>query len=465
MHRIIQSHRLSLAVVCLLMSIGCASQRSRTITLTTNGTWTWFNDPRAIYDARTNRIYTGWITNTGSIQFAAYELKSGKTTVLDLKTGFEADDHNNPAFLLHDDGTITAFYTAHRTEYPERAVLWRRIFPPREGEAPAEPNSSSATQRRGGSLALPNTNRAYKVGPEERIMRDDDVQGEKKNTYSNPFHLSKEHRTYLFSRGANFNPVYRVHEDGADPNAWSAAKNFILNAPNRPYVKYDSNGVDRISFLYTDGNPGSVKNNVYYMYLQNGALYDADGSIIRKLADAPIAPSDAKKVFDRLAQGSPAGDSSWVWDLSHDPVTQDPIATYVSFVGIKHIYHYARFDGEKWIDHRFDFDTGDSIEGKGLGDNYSGGLVLDHTDPSIVYLSRPINGQYALEQWKTSDGGATWSSKMISMEKSAKILRPYVPLNRPKETAMVLWLSGEYHSWDSRVNGGYHTSVKLWTSK
>ncbi len=421
------------------MCMGCASKRAHTVTLTTNGAWTWFNDPRAIYDARTNRVYTGWISNTGTIQFAAHELKSGKTTVLDLKTGFEADDHNNPAFLLHDDGTITAFYTAHRTEYPERAVLWRTMTPKDDG--------------------------TYSLGPEQRIMRDDDVQGEKKNTYCNPFHLSKEHRTYLFSRGANFNPVYRIHEDGADPNAWSAAKNFILNAPNRPYLKYDSNGVDRISFLYTDGNPGSVKNNVYYMYLQNGALYDADGSIIRKLADAPIVPGNAKKVFDRLANNSPAGDSSWVWDLSHDPVTQDPIATYVSFVGLKHIYHYTRFDGEKWIDHRFDFDTGGSIEGKGLGDNYSGGLVLDHTDPSIVYLSRPMDGEYALEQWKTSDGGATWTTKRIAIEKTDKILRPYVPLNRPKDTEMVLWLSGEYHSWDSRVNGGYHTSVKLWTSK
>jgi hypothetical protein len=439
MHRIFPSYRLFLAVAFLFLSIGCASNSGRTVTLTHNGTWTWFNDPRAVYDARTNRVYTGWISNTGTIQFAEQDLKSGKTTVLDLKTAFEEDDHNNPAFLLHDDGTITAFYTAHRTEYPERAVLWRLITPKPRG--------------------------AYSIGPEQRIMRDDDVQGVKKNTYCNPFHLTKENRTYLFSRGANFNPVYRIHEDGADPNAWSAAKNFILNAPNRPYVKYDSNGVDRISFLYTDGNPGSAKNNVYYMYLQDGVLHNADGSVIRKLTDGPIAPSDAKKVFNRLADNSPAGDSSWVWDVAHDPKTQQPVATYVSFIGIKHIYHYTRFDGAKWIDHRFDFDTGDSIEGKGLGDNYSAGIMLDHTDPSIVYLSRPVNGQYALEQWKTPDGGATWSSKTIAKEKSAKILRPFVPLDRPSGTEMVLWLSGEYRSWDATMHGGFHTSVKLWTSR
>jgi hypothetical protein len=454
-----------LAAALFVVLSGCSSSSQRSVTLTRNGTWTWFNDPRAIYDARTDRVYTGWITNTGTIQFCAYDLATRRKTVLDLKTGFEADDHNNPAFQLHDDGSVTAFYTAHRTEYPERAVLWRRIVPPLEGEAPAEPSARYQQKRLGGSLALRQTKDGYFVGPEQRIMRDDDVQGEKKNTYSNPFHLSSERRTYLFSRGANFNPVYRVHEDGAAPNAWSAAKNFILNAPNRPYVKYDSNGVDRISFLYTDANPGSARNNVYFMYLQAGVLHNADGSVIRKLSDGPIAPGDAKKVFDRLANSSVTGDSSWVWDLAHDPKTQQPIATFVSFMGTKHFYHYARFDGQKWIDHQFDFDTGDSIEGRGLGDNYSGGLMLDHTDPSIVYLSRPIDGKYVLEQWRTHDGGATWSTKLIAKENHDKILRPYVPLNRSADREMVLWLSGEYHSWDAKLNGGFHTSVNLWTSK
>jgi hypothetical protein len=434
----------------LLWCGGCFHSRTssptgRTITLTHNGTWTWFNDPRAVYDPRTNRVYAGWISNTGTIQFAAHDLKSGKTTALNLKTGFEADDHNNPAFLLHDDGTITAFYTAHRTEYPERAVLWRRIVPP-----------------------LQQTKDGYALGPEQRIMRDDDVQGEKKNTYANPFHLANDGgrpRTYLFSRGANFNPVYRIHDDGADPNAWSAAKNFILNAPNRPYLKYDSNNLDRVSFLFTDANPGSARNNVYFMYLKDGMLHNADGSVIRKLSDGPIAPSDAGKVFDHLANPAVTDDNSWVWDLATDPRTGHPIATFVSFRGIEHFYHYAWFDGHQWIDHLLDVVTGDSIEGKGLGDNYSGGLVLDHTDPSIMYLSHVVDGHYALDQWKTRDGGATWTKKRIATEGSKKILRPFVPLNRPADTEMVVWLSGDYSSWDATLNGGFHTSVRLWTAE
>ena len=39
---------------------------------------------------------------------------------------------------------------------------------------------------------------------------------------------------------------------------------------------------------------------------------------------------------------------------------------------------------------------------------YSGGVVLDHSNPSIVYLSRQVHGHYEIEKWTTPNEGYTW---------------------------------------------------------
>src|SRR5205085_10560816 len=81
--------------------------------------------------------------------------------------------------------------------------------------------------------------------------------------------------------------------------------------------------------------------------------------------------------------------------------------------------------------------------------HYSGGIALDPVDPGIVYLSRKTgDAQWDLGNWKTRDGGETWSTRTIASRASVKNIRPYVPLGRPAHTEMVLWMSGTYGYWD-----------------
>lgn len=111
--------------------------------------------------------------------------------------------------------------------------------------------------------------------------------------------------------------------------------------------------------------------------------------------------------------------------------------------------------------------AGGSITGSTTSEPYySGGIVIDHSNPNLVYLCRQTSGRWHLEQWKTGDGGNTWSTLTIAAGTGAtdENIRPCVPLNRPADTEMVLWLNGTYDYWDFSRGIGYNTAVKLWTN-
>ena len=58
---------------------------------------------------------------------------------------------------------------------------------------------------------------------------------------------------------------------------------------------------------------------------------------------------------------------------------------------------------------------------------YSGGITLDHEDPSRVYLSRQVgSGAWQVETWTTADGGASWSPATVQSA-GGKNVRPVSP--------------------------------------
>ncbi len=56
----------------------------------------------------------------------------------------------------------------------------------------------------------------------------------------------------------------------------------------RPYAKYDSAPDGSILMTFSDGHPGSYKNNLYYMRYKSGRFYKADGTIIGTTRDLPF---------------------------------------------------------------------------------------------------------------------------------------------------------------------------------
>lgn len=399
--------------------------------VTDDGGWCWFSDPRAV--SRDGKTFTGWVTEDGSIQAAELNHASGNVTTFTLRAKYERDDHDNPSFLFLPDGRLMAFYSKHG--------------------GGSQPAIHSRTTSRAGSF----TN----WEPEVALPLRDDSGGRAGITYCNPFMLSDENNAiYLFWRGVSYKPTMAKSTDGG--KTWSAAQPVFsragLPSGNRPYAKYASNGKDRIHFLFTDGHPrNEASNSVYYVCYRAGAFYKADGTRICGVNELPIQPEQADLVYDARKTGVRA----WVWGVAFDKNDQ-PVVAYTRLPAeTDHRYHFACWDGKAWVD------TELCAAGKWFPQtqagrterepHYSSGLALDPSNPSVVYLTRPVGGVRELEKWTTPDGGKTWKSEAVTSGSKHDNIRPNVVMNHTPDGPTVLWqnLSGRYVHYTD-----YRSSIK-----
>ena len=111
-------------------------------------------------------------------------------------------------------------------------------------------------------------------------------------------------------------------------------------------------------------------------------------------------------------------EKAWIWDVAAD-VEGNPVLVYARFPDdMNHLYAYARWDGTGWINHNL-INSGSwfphTLEGEtGTEPNYSGGIVLDHEDPSVVYMSVKRDTVFEIERWKTENGGKSWSVRAVT---------------------------------------------------
>ena len=399
-------------------------------TFAPSGAWVWFIDPRAVYHkGERERTWAGWVNDAGDIQVGAYDHASGEITRSTLHEKLQVDDHDDPALLVRPDGRLTAFYSGH-----------------------GGPEMYYRTTERPGDISAWGEERRLPVNTEGRYGY----------TYPNPIHLSAEdNRLYLFWRGGNFKPNFSTTDDPTlAPDSWAPAKTLIQGEGARPYVKYASNGEDTIHIAFTDGHPRrEPTNSIYYMRYRDGALRGADGSRIAAMdGGLPVEPREADVVYD----GRETGVRAWVWDVAADERGR-PVIVYAALPEkTEHRYRYARWTGEEWVDHEITPAGGwfpQTPEGETEPEpHYSGGVILDHNDPSTVYLSREIDGVFEIERWTTGDGGETWSHEPITANSEKNNVRPVVPRNHPggDTAAGLLWMHGDYIHYTD-----YDTSIKM----
>lgn len=372
-----------------------------------DGAWCWFADPRGVrFDGLHRRTYVGWVAQDGDIKVSAYDHDSLTRTTAVLESRLQIDDHSNPALQVLDDGRIRVYYSAHDGS----AMYYRTSRAPediRSWQAPSTmPTNTSGT-------------RGF--------------------TYPNPLHLSAERKRYLFWRGGNWNPTFSTQADGT--SSWSTAANLVLVSGQRPYVKFASNGANTIGFAFTNAHPIALSDiNIYYAYYRAGSLYRVNGTRIGSLGQA-ISPSQASKVYDTASK-------AWIHDVALD-ASGRPVIVFAAFPSTgDHRYMYSRWTGTSWSTSQITA-AGGSISLDGKEPYYSGGITLDHEDPSTVYLSRNVAGVFQVETWTTPNGGASWSKQDVSAPDTVNNLRPISPrgLIPFSGDLSVVWVRGIYNSY------------------
>jgi hypothetical protein len=381
--------------------------------LTGDGAWCWVADPRAVYhEGEHRRTYVGWVNAQGDVRVASYDHETGEVVTETVREELQRDDHANPALLVRPDGRLVVFYSGH----PGRWMIYRVSLRPEDvsawgAEAAAAPFTSDA---RGHTYPAP-----------VRLPGDGGV-------------------TYLFWRGPGYDVVFSTSIDG---ETWDEATPLFDNGDDRPYAKVAVDGEGALHLALTDGNPDEVAaNSVYYARLVGDDLTRADGT---RFAGGEV-------VFDSVREGV----SAWIWDVAVDSKGR-PVIVYATFPAEDdHRYRYARWNGRTWNDHEIT-PAGGWFPSVRRGSQrftpyYSGGLALDHSDPSVVYLSRDVDGVFEVERWETSDGGVSWTSRPITANSAENNVRPFVPRGGARDGPEVIWMHGGYVDWKD-----YGTSLRM----
>lgn len=395
-------------------------QSAQAETLTEDGVWCWFSDPRAIYHkGEKEQLYFGTINSRGDVLINSKDLNTGEVKTFILHDSLEVDDHNVAAILILPDGKLLTFYNEHngdvfmrKSVHPEDITAWE---------------------------------------PERVICRSTQ---EYRYTYTNPVQLSGENgRIYIIGRKVgptrsfeNWWQYIKYSDD--EGQSWSEDIVFLDNEgrKNPPYLKVATDHESRIDFLFTDGHPKIGPDvSVFHLYYQDGAFHQTDGASLADWKQLPIPIKTVNKVYD----AAPTQVRGWIWDI----ILKDgqPYITYARFPSeADHIYHYAYWEEGAWVDHEI-VNSGSWMVNLRQGDqvreaHYSGGVVLNPRDPKDLFLSRNVAGKFEIEHWELKADN-TWSKKPVTQQSTMNNVRPYVVYHGPAERVYLLWMNGIYRHY------------------
>ncbi len=415
-----------------------------TLTNTTtapNGAWSWFEDERAIIDASDpanpllllSSVSSAADGNaeSGDIDLLWRNLSTGAQGEFELHDRLERDDHDSAALYLRPDGRYLAMYAKHITDNLTR---WR------VSTNPHDPTS---------------------WGPMQTLNNGAGT------TYDNIYHLAADNngagRTYNFTRATGFDPVVQVSSDHG--STWSNAGQLLTQGDgnDRPYLRYASDG-KKIHFISTEEHPRDFANSVYHGYIQDGKLYNTNGSLIDNNLFDPnaVSPTALTKIFQNGSTSyGTTMNRAWTISLETDN-TGNPVGIFSARANdnnTDHRFFYARFDGAQWQVNELARAGGFLYAAES---DYTGLVSVDPDNPNVVFMSSKIDprseattSKYELYHGITSNFGETWSWSAITENSTVDNLRPIVPEWNGSDTALT-WMRGNYTSytsWDTEIVG------------
>jgi hypothetical protein len=306
--------RVSLLSACAAVSFvfaSCSTAPARharaPIVLDDDGSWCWFQEERALI--RAGKLLVGSVSSghqdpqrRGDVNLLVHDIETGTTRCVELHDRLQVDDHDAPGLEVLSDGRVIALYAGHGID----DLVCMRSFEEARDFGAWGPE------------------RAH----EQRMEQASGV------TYSNVFRLAAEGgprgRLYDFYRGEGWDPNAITSDD--DGESWSEPQRLLMGQ-GRPYVRYASNGRDRIDFICTDQHPRSADNSVYHGFLRGERIHRSRGLEIGTLGRVPVPPHALTQVF-------PADPARVFFSTDADPVSGAPLVSATD--GER---HYELFEG------------------------------------------------------------------------------------------------------------------------
>ena len=412
--------------------------------VTKEGAWCWFADPRALHYENTsgtiNSTYISYIDVHGGIKATQHNFLTGKNNEVLIRSYFQPDDHNVPAFLILPDERVMIFYSRHTDE----ACFYYRI------------------SKKPGDI----TN----LGEEKKIVTANNT------TYPNPFILSDDPtHIYLGWRGINWHPtIAKLSLPDANDNVTVEAGPYqvVQSTGARPYAKYYSNGKDKIYLTYTTGHPDNEYPNwVYLNYIDINTfqLKDITGTVLSTVPSGVhnVNKTTYNSTYPAAVVDAPTDQRDWAWQTAIDKDGLPVVAmVQISNDKLTHNYYYFKWTGTAWRKTFLAYGGAKFHQTAGLELCYSGGLAIDDDNPNIVYCSVPTSGTsgtvYEIKKFVIGTDGTVTSSEMVTTNSTLNNSRPYVIQNSGKSQLRLGWMHGNYYDWivSSTNPKGYPTEIR-----
>jgi hypothetical protein len=417
-------------------------------TLTEQGAWCWFADPRALHyeneSGTINSSYIGYIDVQGSIKATQIDHLKNRTNEVLIRSWFQPDDHNNPTFLVLPDERIMIFYSRHTDE----PCFYYRV-----------------SQKPGDITTL---------GEEKRLDTGHNT------TYPSPFILTDDlEHIYLCWRGIGWHPTIArmTIPDERDHVIFDWGPHQLVRSLKgaggvRPYAKYASNGKDRIYLAYTSTHPDNQPENwIYLNYfdIRTNALKDIEGnklSVVGETQPHEVDITPAYKENHPLAVVDASPLRNWIWEMTLDENENPVMATVgISHDKSSHDYYHIRWTGNRWQKTFLTNAGGHFHQSPDIEKCYSGGLALDKHDPQIVYGSVPVKGKmgkvYELKKFVVDINGRLISEEQLTFDSPKNNVRPFAIAGKTAEPALI-WMQGDYYDWivSAQRPQGYPTAIK-----
>jgi len=241
-----------------------------------------------------------------------------------------------------------------------------------------------------------------------------------------PFNNAKQYYKVSSNIGATWGEPNLLIDHGTGYGVYA----FVVNNGNQIHIAWN----------YQDASVNK-RFDIYYMYSDDGGANwkKRDGTAIT----LPASPSNADLVFDSGIY------QAYCWDIRLDE-SNNPYIVFAYKEDPFHEFRYAKYNAG-WVTYQITtsrnlYEPADHF--------YSGGVVIDPNDVSIVYLSKQYE-YLEIEKWISIDYGETWNrDEQITRSSNEDNFRLQVIENYKTDMRLV-WCKGVYTGIDAGEWNGF----------